>query len=140
MNKIIEDDLANIESDHFIMTHTTNPLISPETIKNAYKNYINNLDVHDSLFTVNKIQTRFYSEGAIPINHDPDNLKRTQDIEPWYEENSCLYFFNKSSFDKTKSRIGIDPQMFVTPSLESVDIDEVSDWVLAESLALNHTR
>lgn len=137
MNKIIEDDLANIESDHFIMTHTTNPLISPETIKNAYKNYINSLDVHDSLFTVNKIQTRFYSEGAMPINHDPDNLKRTQDIEPWYEENSCLYFFNKSSFNKTNSRIGISPQMFVTPSLESVDIDEVSDWVLAESLALN---
>lgn len=140
MNKIIEDDLANIESDHFIMTHTTNPLISPETIKNAYKNYINSLDFHDSLFTVNKIQARFYSEGIIPINHDPDNLIRTQDIEPWYEENSCLYFFNKTSFNKTKARIGISPQMYVTPSLESIDIDEPSDWILAESLALNHTN
>ena len=75
------------------------------------------------------------TEGRRHLTHR--NLKRTQDIEPWYEENSCLYFFNKSSFNKTNSRIGISPQMFVTPSLESVDIDEVSDWILAESLALN---
>ena len=44
----------------------------------------------DSLFTVNKIQTRFYRADTSPVNHDPDNLIQTQDLEPWFEENSCL--------------------------------------------------
>lgn len=32
MNLIIEDDVKNVESDIYLMTHTTNPLISSDTI------------------------------------------------------------------------------------------------------------
>jgi len=46
--------------------------------------------LNDSLFTVNKIQTRFYRANMEAINHDPSNLIRTQDLEEWYEENSNL--------------------------------------------------
>ena len=55
----------------------------------------------DSLFTVDKIQTRFYRADCSPVNHDPDNLVRTQDLEPWFEENSNLYIFTRDSFAKT---------------------------------------
>jgi CMP-N-acetylneuraminic acid synthetase len=54
----------------------------------------------DSLFTVDKIQTRFYREDGSPVNHDPNNLVRTQDLEPWYEENSNLYFLPKRVLSK----------------------------------------
>ena len=33
MNKIIEDDLENINSDIFLMTHTTNPFLELRSIK-----------------------------------------------------------------------------------------------------------
>ena len=56
-----------------------------------------------------KFQTRFYKDDGSPINHDPDNLIRTQDLEPWYEENSCIYVFDKASFAKTNARIGKKP-------------------------------
>ena len=88
----------------------------------------------DSLFTVNKIQTRFYDENVKAINHDPDNLIRTQDLPPWYEENSNLYIFSKKSFEKTNARIGASPQMLVTEPFESTDIDTPTDWELAEVL------
>ena len=47
----------------------------------------------DSLFTVNRFHTRFYRQDMSPINHDPDNLVRTQGLELYFEENSCLYLF-----------------------------------------------
>lgn len=135
MNLILADDIENVPADIYLMTHTTNPLITSQTIKHALDKFQSEIDTHDSLFTVNKFQTRFYREDLSAVNHDPDNLIRTQDLEPWYEENSCLYIFTKESFDKTKARIGKTPSMFVTTKLESVDIDEPDDWDMAEALA-----
>lgn len=134
MNRIIEDDLRDFPASRYLMTHTTNPLISPQTIQDALLAYENRGPDCDSLFSVNRVQTRFYRKDMSPVNHDPDNLVRTQDLEEWYEENSCLYVFSGGSFQKTGARIGKSPMYFVTPPLESVDIDEPDDWALAAAL------
>ena len=89
-------------------------------------------EVADSLFTVNKVQDRFYDVDVQPINHDPANLIRTQDLDPWYQENSNLYLFSKDSFYKTDARIGANPTMLVTAPYESTDIDTPDDWELGE--------
>lgn len=137
MNLIIEDDLANTDADQYLMTHTTNPLLSSKTINRALTNYqiAKSSDEADSLFGVTKFQTRFYKGDGAPINHDPNNLIRTQDLEPWYEENSCIYIFDKKSFRATKARIGLKPLLFEIPKLEAIDIDEKEDWFLASAVA-----
>ena len=135
MNKILADDMNAVEADTYLMTHTTNPLLKKDTILNAIAELKNNISKYDSLFTVNKIQTRFYRENMEPVNHDPDNLVRTQDLEFWFEENSCLYLFSRESFSRTNARIGLRPMMYTTPVLESIDIDEPEDWIMAEALA-----
>ncbi|MCG9737537.1 acylneuraminate cytidylyltransferase family protein [Shewanella insulae] len=130
MNVVLADDVENIQADIYLMTHTTNPLLSSDTIRKAIKQYEIELAAGncDSLFTVNKIQTRFYTEDCRAINHDPDNLIPTQDLEPWYEENSNLYLFNRDSFSKTNARIGAKPTMMVSPAMECSDIDTPDDW------------
>jgi CMP-N-acetylneuraminic acid synthetase len=133
MNLILENDIAAVDSENFLMTHTTNPLISTDTVRSAISAFEKN-DESDSLFSVNKIQTRFYRKDGSPVNHDPNNLVRTQDLEPWYEENSCLYLFSRESFSLFGARIGKYPQLFETPALESIDIDEPHDWFLAEAV------
>ena len=142
MNLIIEDDLANTDADQYIMTHTTNPLLSSETISRAFETYqyAKSSGEADSLFGVTKFQTRFYKGNGDPINHDPDNLIRTQDLEPWYEENSCIYIFDKSSFRSTNARIGLRPSLFEIPKIEAIDIDEKEDWFLANVVAQGRTE
>lgn len=135
MNLVLADDIINVPADIYLMTHTTNPLISSNTIRNTIAAFT---EAHvagkaDSLFTVNKVQSRFYRADCRPVNHDPDNLIPTQNIEPWFEENSNLYLFTAASFDKTHSRIGRKPVMFVTPCFESIDIDTSSDWDFAHA-------
>ena len=134
MNLILQDDINAVDANVYIMTHTTNPLISASTIRKGLTRLKENPDC-DSLFTVNKVQTRFYRDDASAVNHDPDNLIRTQDLEPWYEENSCLYYFSKESFKQTNARIGKKPLMMTTPPLESLDIDEPHDWEMVAALA-----
>jgi len=133
MNRVIRDDVLAIESDLYLMTHATNPLLSAATIRAAVKRLADD-DQADSLFSVTRVQTRFYREDGSPVNHDPANLIRTQDLEPWFEENSCLYVFSRDNFLATNARIGNNPLMFETPHLESVDIDDEHDWRMAAAL------
>lgn len=136
MNLVLADDIANVASDYYLMTHTTNPLLSVATIRSMIDAFVKaeTISDADSLFTVTRRQTRFYSPDGAPINHDPKNLIRTQDLPPYMEENSVCYLFTGASFAKTDARIGEKPILFETPRLESVDIDEKSDWFMAESL------
>ena len=134
MNLIIKDDIKNIDSDIYLMTHTTNPFLSRHSVQAAIEKFQITVKAGgaDSLFTVNKVQDRFYDVDVQPINHDPANLLRTQDLDPWYQENSNLYLFSKDSFFKTDARIGANPTMLVTAPYESTDIDTPDDWELGE--------
>ena len=134
MNLIIKDDIENIDSDIYLMTHTTNPFLSRHSVQAAIEKFQITVKAGDadSLFTVNKVQDRFYDVDVQPINHDPANLIRTQDLNPWYQENSNLYLFSKDSFYKTDARIGANPTMLVTATYESTDIDTPDDWELGE--------
>lgn len=138
MNVVLADDIAAINSQEYLMTHTTNPLLSPQSIQQALKKYRDGIQskTGDSLFTVNVFQTRFYRTDGSAVNHDPNNLIRTQDLEPWYEENSNLYIFNSESFLKMNARIGAKPLMYITPRIESLDIDDQEGWDMAETIAI----
>ena len=133
MNMVLADDVANVPADLYLMTHTTNPLMSADTIRNAIAalQQAQAAGQADSLFTVDKVQTRFYRADCSPVNHDPDHLIPTQDLEPWFEENSNLYLFTAESFAKTKARIGKQPMMYEGPYFESIDIDTPVDWDFA---------
>ena len=135
MNDIIAHDISQAQGDHFLQTHCTNPLLTTRTIDLAIKSYFNKLDRYDSLFSVTRHLTRLYRKNGEPINHDPHQLIRTQDLEPVYEENSNLYLFSRASFmESGHKRIGSKPQMFEIDKLEAVDIDEKADFKLAEAL------
>jgi len=133
-NRIFAYDLEQTQADIYLQTHATNPLLQKKTIEKALMTFLELRDSYDSLFSVNCYQNRFFTAEGQPINHDPNEMLRTQDLPALYEENSCLYIFTKASFQKTESRIGKNPYMFVTPFLESVDIDEPEDWEIAEIL------
>ncbi len=138
MNDIIEYDITTCrDSDFFLQTHSTNPLLTTETIDEAVKCFFEKKEQgYDSLFGVTKIQSRFYWESGEAINHNPNELLRTQDLPPIFEENSNAYIFSKESFKNAdKKRIGLKPWMFEINKLEAVDIDDAEDFILAENLA-----
>jgi CMP-N-acetylneuraminic acid synthetase len=135
-NKLFAWDLTQIPEGYsgFLQTHTTNPLLLPETIVRMIEEFEEKSAQGecDSLFTVNEYYGRFYHRNGKSINHDPKVLLRTQDLDPLMEENSNLYLFTRESFARTGARIGERPMMFPMNRLESVDIDDQETWDLAE--------
>jgi len=135
MNTIIAHDLSVTKGAHFLQTHTTNPLLTGATLTRAIEEYFSIGKTYDSLFSVTKMQTRLYRESGKPLNHNPKELLRTQDLPPLFEENSNMYLFSRTSFSAAgKRRIGEKPKMFVMDSLEAIDIDDMQTFRLAEAV------
>lgn len=132
MNKIIAHDIGFTKANTILQTHSTNPFLKPDTIDKAVKQYFDS-DC-DSLFSVTRLQTRLWARDSAPINHDPEILLKTQDLDPVYEENSNIYIFDRQSFKETGNRIGKNPTMFEIEKMESIDIDDESDYMMAEIL------
>jgi CMP-N-acetylneuraminic acid synthetase len=134
MNDILLHDTAQIQADFYLQTHSTNPLLKPETVSGAIQSLITNYPQHDSLFSVTRLQTRLYFQDGRAINHDPSVLIQTQDLPPVYEENSCLYIFTRETLLNRHHRIGERPLMFEIDADEAWDIDEELDFAITDFL------
>jgi len=134
MNDILLYDTDQVEADFYIQTHSTNPLLRAETLSAAIRAFLEAYPDKDSLFSVTRWQTRLYDRHGKAINHDPTELIQTQDLPPVYEENSCIYLFTRENLLKHNHRIGPNPLMFEIPVFEAVDIDEESNFQIADIL------
>ncbi len=130
---LIAYDISQTNGGFYLQTHSTNPLLKAETIDNAIEVFFNQT-AYDALFSVTPLKTRFYWPDGKGVNHDPKHLIRTQDLEPIYEENSCIYIFSRETNNKHQSRLGSNPVMFPMNRLEATDIDDWEDFLWAEFL------
>ena len=101
VNLLLENVITtlNLDFDYYVQTHATNPILSCETFDNCIETFIEQeKNGYDSLFTAKKWQTRLYTNNnnnVKALNHNPNELLPTQELEPLYEENSCVYIFKK---------------------------------------------
>jgi CMP-N-acetylneuraminic acid synthetase len=133
MNDILLNTVTEVEADYYLQTHSTNPLLKPETIGQAIEMFLAGSETHDSLFSVTPLHTRLWTADGQAINHDPDKLIRTQDLDPVMEENSCMYIFRRDVLEARHNRIGASPLVFVMDPSEAIDIDTELDWLIAEA-------
>jgi CMP-N-acetylneuraminic acid synthetase len=134
MNEILAHDVGRINVDFYLQTHSTNPLLKPETISGAIQSFLRSRPAFDSLFSVTRRQVRFWDALTRPINHNPSILLQTQDLPPIYEENSCLYIFTRDILLSQRSRIGTRPLMFEIAPDQAWDIDDELDFDIVNFL------
>ena len=140
MNDVLLHDVSKCEAEIYLQTHSTNPLLRAETISAAIATFRQGLPEHDSLFSVTKMQTRLWNVDGSPLNHDPSVLLRTQDLTPVFEENSCIYIFQRSIFLERENRLGYKPLMFEIDGEEAWDIDEELDFLIVDRLMQERMR
>lgn len=134
MNDVLLNITNQIEADLYLQTHSTNPLLTSNTIDKGIKNLLESYPMYDSLFSVTKRNVRFWDILARPINHNQNILLRTQDLPPIFEENSCMYIFSKDILKSKHNRIGNRPMLFEIDPVESQDIDVELNFKVAEFL------
>ncbi len=134
MNEILMYDTGLVESDFFLQTHSTNPLLQAVTISKAIQKLDELYPSYDSLFSVTRLQNRLWDGLGRPINHNPNILLQTQDLPPLFLENSCLYLFTRETLNRKRNRLGDRPFLYEIDADEAWDIDEEIDFKLVELL------
>lgn len=134
MNDVLLNLTNQVQTDFYLQTHSTNPVLSTDTIAKAIHVFCASYPMYDSLFSVTRKQVRMWDALTRPINHNQNILLRTQDLPPIYEENSCLYIFNRDILLQRHNRIGTRPCMFEMDETEAQDIDVELNFKVAEFL------
>jgi CMP-N-acetylneuraminic acid synthetase len=132
MNEVLLYDTTQVPGDFYLQTHSTNPLLKPETVSQAVQKFLTLYPTYDSLFSVTRLQTRLWDQLGRAINHHPEILLRTQDLPPVFEENSCLYLFTRQTLLDRRNRLGYRPFLFEMDAREALDIDEELDFQIAD--------
>ena len=80
----------------------------------------------------------FLWQDGKPLNYDPSNIPRTQDLKPIYKETSGFYIYSKDLITKHNRRVGFKPKLVAVSGFEAIDIDEEEDFILAETILKTH--
>lgn len=120
-----------VEADIYILAHATSPFIRTATIEQAVRSVESG--EYDSAFSAERVQTFAWWQGQ-PLNYSLQHVPRTQDLEPLYVETSAFFVFRAEVWREQHRRIGQKPYMAVTDRIESMDIDDPDDFLLAEAI------
>lgn len=131
MNEVLKAFADEVDADIYVMTHTTAPFISVESIKNGISAVASGM--HDSSFSAIKVQDFLWQNGK-PFNYDLENIPRTQDLPPLYMETSGFYIYQASVIKELGRRIGQNPYIIEVNEIEAADIDEKEDFEIADAI------
>ncbi|MDO5306726.1 MAG: pseudaminic acid cytidylyltransferase [bacterium] len=112
------------------------PFLKSETLQNAYQIFINSNC--DTLVPVVKFSFPIQRAFRIDENNflqyrEPENmLKRSQDLEPMFHDVGMFYFCKIDEMKRNKKLIGNKAAYIEMDEMQIQDIDNVSDWKMAE--------
>lgn len=134
MNEVLQCFANDVPAEVYVMTHTTAPFISKHSIEKGLNEVLSGK--YDSAFAAKKLQDFLWKNG-VPFNYELDNIPRTQDLPALYEETSGFYIYRKEVITKLNRRIGNRPYIVEVGEIESIDIDEAEDFMIADAI-YNH--
>lgn len=130
--EIYERFIRDVDADVYVLSHATSPFVKTETIQNALDHVL--CGENDSAFSAKRIQTFLWNTDG-PINYDPNDVPRTQDLTPVYAEVGAFYIFKKEIFTEHRRRVGFLPYVQELDDIEGVDIDEPDEFEFAKMIA-----
>lgn len=135
--QIFRSFVEKVPSEHYLLAHSTSPFISVETINRVVDAGLSG--EYESVFTGRLEQTYAYFKNE-PLNFEPSDFKRTQDLEPVILESNGLYFFSREQLLEKGKRVGDSAHIVPVLGAEAIDIDTERDWELAESYIMGRSR
>lgn len=133
--EIYQSFINTVDSDIYVLAHTTSPFLTKQSVENALLNVLS--ERYDSALSVLKKQTFVWYKGET-LNYHLNDIPRTQDIEPVYIETSGFYMFKKDHFLSGGRRIGYKPYFQVLADIEAIDIDTREDYEFALKIIDNN--
>lgn len=115
--------------------YPTAPFVTPDKLKQAFD--ILKAKKAFSVFPVAAFSFPIWRslkivDKKVQFNWPKYSLTRSQDLSPAYHDSGQFYFFDISAFLKERKLIAANTYPLIVPEREVQDIDNETDWELAE--------
>lgn len=118
--------------DTFMLVQATSPFTTTHDIDSALSEY--STSKCDSLLSVVPFQRFIWDDKGHAKNYDIFTRPRRQDMEAQYLENGALYVSSVHAIKTHNNRLSGTVRYHVMPDFTAFEIDEESDWIIAEQL------
>ncbi len=135
---IIEQFMKRVDADIYAVCHCTAPFVTREHIEQCVEAVQSG--AYDSAFTGERIQRLLWTWQRQPMNFRPDDIPRTQDLDPLYSEVSAAYVFTREVFVRLRRRVGLKPCIVEVQGPECIDIDQPEDFEIANAVYMRMIR
>jgi CMP-N-acetylneuraminic acid synthetase len=134
-NEIFLKNLASsCPSEHMLYSTVTSPLLKVSTLESAIDTFIKNCPSIDSMISVNHEKKHMWKDGK-SFNYDStQSTPRSQDLPNIVSLNFAVSLIKTDVLLRTGSLVGDNPLFFEISKIESTDIDEEEDFMIAELL------
>ena len=130
-NEVMTTFAEKVDADVYILTHATVPFISAKSFKKEIQAIKSG--IYDSALSVERMQKFMWRDNK-PFNYDPARIPRTQDLEPFFIETCGMYIYTKTVISEKHRRIGDNPYLVEVDKVESTDINNPEDFILADAI------
>lgn len=116
-----------VEGEHILWAFCTTPLVFPEHYSKAIGLYLQNLDKHDSLISVEPFHRYVWSDKG-PLNYELGiKHKPSQELEQLYFFAGGIELAPRKKMIEWNYFHGTNPYKFALPKINCVDIDDEID-------------
>lgn len=122
--------------DLFLLVQATSPITQSEDFEGGIATLLNSNK--DSLLSVVREKRFFWNEDGTSMNYDYKNRPRRQDFDGYLLENGAFYINRVGNIIEHKNRLSGEIAFFEMQDYNSIEIDEKSDWIIAEEYMREH--
>jgi len=133
MSDVFENMAKQMNCDIILYANCTNPLVETRSYIDAIDTFFENSSKYDSLVSCHDIKEFMYLDNK-PLNYNPKNQPRSQDLPSVIALNFAISIISKSNMIKNKNIVGNNPFFYKLNEIESIDIDTPLDFFIAEKV------
>lgn len=130
-NLFYQNIAEHFNGDVILLSNVTSPMIKDETIENLIKIFYDNITKYDSVTTCTSLKEFLWMNNK-PLNYDPRNKPRSQDLPEIVSLNHAIGIMNRQTMIDAKDIVGYNPLIVQISDNEAIDIDNEIDFEFAE--------
>ena len=124
--------------DIVVLLQCTSPLRREDDIDDAI--HLVSEGPYDSALSCSEDHSFYWEQDegtAIPINYNPADRQRRQELDRWFQENGSIYVMTREILEREHCRLGGDIGIYEMPREMSFEIDTPEDYRIVEAIAEN---
>jgi CMP-N-acetylneuraminic acid synthetase len=141
INSVWKNIALTMDSDIIVYANATSPLIQDRSIEDCINLYntLNLFEREKSLNTATTIKEFLWMNGA-PVNYRQEQQPRSQDLPLVFHPNFGINIVSKKIMFEKETIISNNFEPFFLGKIESIDIDDEEDFLIAEMLFKKQIR